>query len=239
MLMKPRTMIAAMMLIAVTALSTNGAQMVADDNDETADQPGERSDTGASLDDLLGLDEDERDEGAEDAARRDVEEDLQRRLTEQEIAGAFREAVEKMDLSARLLDESFDTGLGTQRIQQEIIAKLEQLIEQAQNQPMGSADPGGEQSPEPQQDPGQQQQQNQQQQNDQQQNSDSGDGAENMPPGFRQDDQIGTEMDEEGEEWGALPDRIRDMLLQGRQERFSGLYEQWTREYYRRLAEEN
>ena len=35
-----------------------------------------------------------------------------------------------------------------------------------------------------------------------------------------------------------LPERIREMLLQGKQETFSSLYEQLTQEYYRRLAEE-
>jgi hypothetical protein len=38
-------------------------------------------------------------------------------------------------------------------------------------------------------------------------------------------------------EWGSLPQRVRDMLLQGRNEKFSSLYEKLTGEYYRRLAE--
>ena len=44
-------------------------------------------------------------------------------------------------------------------------------------------------------------------------------------------------MEELDREWGGLPRRIRDMLMQGRREAFSSVYEQMTREYYRRLAE--
>jgi hypothetical protein len=45
-------------------------------------------------------------------------------------------------------------------------------------------------------------------------------------------------FEESRTEWGGLPQRVRDMLLQGRGEKFSSLYEQMTREYYRKLAEE-
>ena len=45
-------------------------------------------------------------------------------------------------------------------------------------------------------------------------------------------------LEEERTEWGNLPERVRDMLLQGSKEKFSSLYKQLTREYYRRLAEE-
>ena len=45
-------------------------------------------------------------------------------------------------------------------------------------------------------------------------------------------------IDETYQEWGNLPARVRDVLTQGRNQPFSRLYEQLTREYYRRLAEE-
>ena len=64
--------------------------------------------------------------------------------------------------------------------------------------------------------------------------SDSREGS--TPPGREGD--VNQVFDEARSEWGALPERVRDMLLQGREEKFSSLYEQLTREYYRRLAEE-
>ena len=53
-----------------------------------------------------------------------------------------------------------------------------------------------------------------------------------------QEGDINTVMDETRSEWGNLPQRVRDMLLQGRREKFSNLYDQLTAEYYKRLAEE-
>ena len=35
-----------------------------------------------------------------------------------------------------------------------------------------------------------------------------------------------------------LPERVRELVLQGRRDRVSTIYERLTREYYRRLAEE-
>ncbi len=49
---------------------------------------------------------------------------------------------------------------------------------------------------------------------------------------------INTMIEEQRTEWGNLPQRVREMLLQGREEKFSSLYEELTREYYRRLAED-
>ena len=46
-------------------------------------------------------------------------------------------------------------------------------------------------------------------------------------------------MLEEGRvEWGRLPDRVRDLIRQGRRDRISSIYRRLTEQYYRRLAEE-
>ena len=39
--------------------------------------------------------------------------------------------------------------------------------------------------------------------------------------------------------WGSLPARIRAMLMQGTEDRFSSRYKALTQEYFKRLAEEN
>lgn len=218
---------------AAPAAEQQSPPVADDDEDDRAAPP--------SLDDLLELAEDERSQSAEDAARTEQEEELRRRLSEERIAGAFTEAIEKMVLSANLLDERFDAGLGTQRVQEEILAKLDELIDEAEKQPQGqncssSSSQSQDQSQQP-NDPGRQDQSQQQQQQAAGQAQPSGESQEGTPPPMRQED-LDPFMDETRQEWGALPERIRDMLLQGRQEKFSSLYEQLTREYYRRLAEE-
>lgn len=190
-----------------------------------------------SLDELLGLDPDEVESGAAEQAERENEKELERRLAAGEINDLFQLALERMAESALLLDVRLDAGLGTQRVQQDILKKLDQLIDKAkQNQQQMSAGSSSNPSrsgqsqkdPPPRRDagatsrrkPGEQQ-----------------DGQATEPPP-RQEGDIDTELQEEGSEWGHLPQRFREMLLQGRNEKFSSLYEHLTREYYKRLAEE-
>jgi hypothetical protein len=193
-----------------------------------------------SLDELLGLEETEEAEAdaADDAARRQQEAELARQLNERQIGEAFVQAIRQMSLSADLLDQRFDPGLGTQRVQEEILAKLDQLIDQAKQQQQMSSSSSSSSSSQ-----GQQQQQQspsqrpQGQQASGQRPENATDSQEGDPPP-RQDGDVNTVIEETRQEWGNLPQRVRDMLLQGRQEKFSSLYRRLTEEYYRRLAEE-
>ncbi len=202
-----------------------------DDEQDSTDTP--------SLDDLLGLEEDEQDTASE-TARRQQEEELQRRLAEQELSDAFKIAVEKMKLSAKLLDVQFDTGLGTQRVQEEILASLDQILEQArkmQSQQSSSSSSSSSQQQQ-QQSPGQQQRQQQSQSQANQRQQNPSDSSSGDPPA-RQDGDLNTVLEESRTEWGSLPERIRQELYQGRREKFSSIYDRLTREYYKRLAEES
>lgn len=199
----------------------------------------------SSLDELLGIDEGAKDPSAAEAAARDREEELKRRLNEAEVADAFETAITKMALSAELLDAKFESGLGTQRVQEEIIAKLDQLIDaakrmgaQASSSSASSSSSSSSQQNNPSsgKDPGKQQQQ-QQANGEQKRNNNPTDSQEGESPPMQEGD-INTVIDESRTEWGNLPQRVRDMLLQGRREKFSSLYEQLTAEYYKRLAEE-
>jgi hypothetical protein len=200
--------------------------------------PATTDDAPPSLDELLGIDE-EGGEGASAAevADRAAQEELQQRLDEEEIRNAFAEAVHKMAVAAEQLDEHFDTGLGTQRLQEEILARLDELVSEAKKQqsrggggssatsaarsstpaPAGRKAPSQPGAPQPASD-----------------SRDETERASEPPPG-----QPNTIFEEARTEWGNLPERVRDMLLQGRREKFSSLYERLTREYYRRLAEED
>lgn len=207
--------------------------------DQAQSKPAQ-SDKPASLDELLEIEEDQRDDSSAEAAERDHEEQLQQALDGRGAAKAFVEAVEKMALSADLLDTRFDTGLGTQRIQEDIIAKLELLIQQSRQQQSSSqrsSSSSQQQQPEQSrnQDPGQRQ--NQQNQQSSQRNNNPSESVEGDPPPQQEGD-INTVLEESRSEWGGLPQRVRDMLLQGRREKYSNLYKQLTDEYYKRLAEE-
>lgn len=222
-------------MIAMLLAGSLGLTALALGDDQTPEDEKPPQQAPPSLDDLLGLEEEST---AEETAQRVAEEQVQQRLTGEQLGNAFQEALASMSRSAELLDTRYDPGLGTQRIQQDVLTKLQQLIDQARQQQSSSSSSSDSQQQQQQQqsDPGrQQQQQNQQQQ--MQQPSDADGGEEVEGPALREGD-INTMLEETRTEWGSLPQRVRDMLLQGRQERFSSLYEQMTREYYRRLAEE-
>ena len=186
------------------------------------------------LDDLLGLPADTRDDA--DRPRADIDRaDLERRLSAQQISEAFEEAVIQMRDVADALRVTRDTGLRTQRTQEEIILKLDMLIKQAeQNQQQSQSQSQAQQRPRPQE---QQQAPSQQQPSQSQQETQGDNTQEGTPPGGR-DARLNEFLDAAQAAWGALPPRVRDVLMQGSADRFSSLYESMTESYYRRLAEE-
>lgn len=229
--------------VALTVAMLLGSAATAQDAAPPASDPPpaeQGDDDPPSLDELLGLDPDESEESARDAADRAAQDELDRRLREIEANDAFKEALEKMTIAANLLEQDFDPGLGTQRLQEEILAKLDTLIDLAQqNQSNSSSSSSSSSSSQQQQQQPQQQQSNQQQQQQEGQQNQEGDNrGENEPPA-RQDGVLTGTMDETRSEWGSLPDRIREQMQQGMSDQRSSLYRALTEEYYRRLAEES
>lgn len=176
-----------------------------------------------SLDELLGLGD------AGDEALDPNRRALERRLTAQEAGERFREAVTLMgDAAARI--GANDVGIRTQRVQEEILRRLDQVIESArENQGGGGSSSSGSSSQQNQQQPDQS---TGPQRPGQQGNGDQ----ENMPPGS-----TGVETNPalapDGVTWGNLPERERDAVTQGVNDRYSALYRRLTELYYRRLAE--
>jgi hypothetical protein len=196
-----------------------------------------------SLDDLLGIEGDGDDAAAERIADEQHEAALQQALDEVPMTDAFTAALSEMQRSAVLLDEQFDSGLGTQRVQEDILRKLDSLIDRARKMQQQQQNSRSQSQSNPNPQPQQQQTPPQQSRDQNQQNNnrrDDGpqDGSATTPPD-RRDGEMNQPFEEAGEEWGDLPERVRDMLLQGRQEKFSSLYERLTREYYRKLAEDS
>lgn len=200
-----------------------------------------------SLDDLLDL-EPEPGAATGDADADVAESDrraLDAALAEQEPSQAFRAAVEDMLVSTELLGQRQSTGLGTQRLQQRIVDRLQALIDAAarQQQQQSSSSSSSSQQQQQQQEPGKRSEDQQQQQDGQQQQQQGGerqdgtDGQSVQPPPPDTADLQGA-LEGSGVEWGNLPPRMRELVTQGLRDRVSEVYRSLTEAYYKRMAEE-
>ncbi len=154
-------------------------------------------------------------------------------------ANALESAVQEMDDVAKRLSQGHDPSVETQRIQEQIISKLDQMIEAAKQQKQQQSSSS---SSSPSNSDSQSQQQAEQ--------SSPGQSSPGQPQG-NQAHQGGVSpgsvtnigdtlkpLEELKQEWGQLPPRLRDELSEGLGERFSPVYRLMTEAYYRRLAEE-
>ncbi len=117
-------------------------------------------------------------------------------------------------------------------MQEDILRKLDAVIEAAEQQQSSSSQSQASQSNSPQEQPSQQQQQ--------QTSADSrgtDNSQERMGPAL-QEGPLSPAVEAAQAAWGALPERVRDALVQGSSDQFSSLYRTMTEAYYRRLAEE-
>jgi hypothetical protein len=229
---KPR---AACALLAAAALfATPG--FAAPDPVPAAGDAG-RADPLPSLDDLLSIPQDKRAETprAGDANKDDLDE----QLSQEEAADEFAKVVGLMTRAADRIEASRDVGLSTQRIQEDVLRRLDNLISQAEK----NAQKKQQQQQQQQRPKDQQQSQNQQkpqpqkaQQQAQQQGTPDDPQHNPNPPG--KDGPLAAPPASASATWGNLPPHIREALMQGKGDKYSALYRPLTEEYYRRLAEE-
>ena len=183
-----------------------------------------------SLDDLLGLEDEKKPEHETGPDAADSE--LDRQLAEAKpIADEFLEAVGLMRESAGRLAGQADTGIVTQRLQEDILRRLDELIDRAGQQSSSSSSSQSQQQQQQ-----QQQQPNQQRREEAQQNQGEPSDKQDGPAG--QEAQLGAQAVLDGARWGNLPARLREALLQGSSDSYSSLYKSMTEAYYKRLAEE-
>jgi hypothetical protein len=183
-----------------------------------------------TLDELLGLDsDDEQQEAGKETDAADAELD---RVLEQTkpIADEFLEAIELMHESATRLSGSTDTGIVTQRLQEDILRRLDKLIDRAGEQSSSSSSSSKSEAEQKQQQP------NQQRRDESQANVNDNQDESSAPGG--QEARLGAQATLDGARWGNLPERLRDALLQGSSDSYSSLYKSMTETYYKRLAEE-
>lgn len=188
-----------------------------------------------SLDDLLGLEKDTSKKpgpAVDDPTRTELE----RKLSMQDAEEQFKQAVILMGETATRIKDGKDTGLATQRLQEDIIRKLDMIITAAEQQQQQQKQQRSKQRQQQQQqkEPGSKNQQKQDQADQH-----GKDAAEDTidPPG-RQAADLRPGTAARGAQWGNLPDRVRQALSQGDADKYSSLYRKWTEAYYRKLAEE-
>ncbi|MBG84669.1 MAG: hypothetical protein CMJ40_09005 [Phycisphaerae bacterium] len=151
--------------------------------------------------------------------------------------------IDEMERVSILIGTDLNTGPPTQRLQQDILRRIDSLIDQAQEQQSNqrSSQSSSQRSSDQQKSDEEQSQMDQQQTQSQQaitqqsnpQSADSESGSmDAMNP------RLGGALYETGREWGSLPERVRELLQQGRKDAYSSVYEKLTGEYYRRIAEQ-
>lgn len=183
-----------------------------------------------SLDELLGLEE------SNTSSVDPNQEALRQVLSPKEAGEALGQAVNLMNQVASRIESGNDLSVATQRLQEDILRKLDQVIESAQNNQQGG---GGSSSSSQSSSSSSQQQPNQQQQDGQgQQGLPGSESGEPSVPSGTSTASPGDALAPDGVAWGALPQRIRDALSQGISDRYSDLYRSVTEEYYRALAED-
>lgn len=194
-----------------------------------------------SLDELLGIAGDTAEQNTgegQTGAERTTEplrDELDRRLSGEQATDALDQALQLMRDTTGRLSRANGTGIETQRLQEDILKRLDTVIASAeqQQQQQNSQSSSSQQQQ-------QQQSQNQpsQQQSRSRRSSASTAGEAEHVPGSTQETGLGPETIADGAAWGALPDRLRDSLVEGVSDRFSSIYQRMTEAYYRRLAEE-
>ena len=171
-----------------------------------------------------------------------VDPEVSRALSGSDPGDVFDQAVRQMGQAADRLDQYRDVGLKTQRLQQGIIEKLDQVIAMARQQQQPQSGSSGSSSSSGQ---AQQQQGGSARNTGQGMSSGAqaaaGQGASSggaSPGGRETANEVSGTIQSNRTEWGNLPARLRDELQQGINERFSSIYREMTGAYYRRLAEE-
>lgn len=185
------------------------------------------------LDELLGIESDEQDTQQPAETETETERQLREQLENETEDNDFFEAVRLMGLTAVRLRSQFDAGEDTQRLQASVLRKLDLIIEAAEQNSSSSSSSSSSSQQQQQQSsqPDQQQQPSdgEPSQSDSQQESDAPAGSDARP---------GASVAPDRASWGQLPERVREALQQGSNDRFSAVYRRMTEAYYRRLAEE-
>ena len=208
--------------------------------------------SGKTLDELLGISSSS---SSSETADRRRERRLDAALQEKDLDDLATAAQESIVLVDELVGDKRDTGVETQRAQAEALANIDALLDAAtrfqRQQQASSSSSGSSRKRQQSQQNGSEQQAGAQTQQSQQaaaqqagragdrQRQQPGDstGDASEPPSPEDPVAIDGVLEEGRIEWGALPQRVREIMSQARRDRVSALYQEATEAYYRRLAE--
>jgi len=196
--------------------------------------PTKDKDTLPSLDELLGI-ENKNDQRADKPIEDANDAELDRVLSAEQAGEAFSQAVKLMDQVASRITDNADLSLTTQRLQEDILSKLDKVIESAQKNDSGG---GGGSSSSSQSSSSQKNQPNQQQAQEGEGSKPSSNSGDAPMPAGSSTARPGDEIAPDGVSWGALPERFREALSQGISDRYSELYRSITEQFYKSLAED-
>ena len=197
-----------------------------------------------------------------------IDPEVARKLAGEDASETFHKAVQDMYEVSERIGKQQDPGDDTQRMQKEILAKLDRVIAAAQQQQSSSSsssssdssgdardadagskdnagqESGGSKSGKP----GDKKQGDGKDGKDGQgkPGADKNQGKSNPAKtagttgggGAGAGNSENTLLHETRDQWGKLPPRLRDQLLEGLSEQVSPVYKEMTESYYRRLAEE-
>lgn len=196
-------------------------------------QPSSNDGALPSLDELLGI-EDQAGASRGPTASDPNDAALDAVLNPRQAGEAFTQAIGLMDRVSRRIGQEHDLSIATQRLQEDILRKLDQVIASAkQNQGGGGGSSGSSSSSSS---AAQQPDQQQARPGDTAGPPSSTPGEESMPaPGSTP--RPGEAVAPDGVSWGSLPARIREALSQGISDQYSELYRSVTEQYYKSLAE--
>lgn len=161
--------------------------------------------------------------------------DLDRALSGEAPGNELQRAVALMERSANRLESAGDTSIDTQRVQEETVRLLEALLKRS-GQKQSQQQSSSQQKPQDQSEQQQQPNQSQQSQSEQRQQTGS-DPSNDSERGGTRDAQLRPAIDAARAAWGNLPQRVRQLLMQGSGDSFSKEYQRLTEEYYKRLGE--
>ena len=138
----------------------------------------------------------------------------------------------RMELSSQRIGDEFEIGRDTQRLQQRIIDDLEEAIAQLNNQQSKSSEQGSGQQEKSQQPKGGAQQRSAETSS----TATPGNTGGGATPTATASSSDAAPIEEGRREWGHLPPRDRDRVIQGRQQPYIEKFRDLIERYYRALA---
>lgn len=144
-----------------------------------------------------------------------------------------------MEQATRQLEVEFDAGERTQAVQQDILKQLDDAIKLAASQTRKSSggqsrSQGDQRKRQDQKPPGQKEKAGAQQGGDDERRAGGTESLDQDGAGGVDD---GKELAESRRGWGHLPERERDEVIQGADEKYLERYRQWIEQYYRALQD--